>query len=516
MRIDSINIKNFRCFEALHVRFDPKITVIVAPNGQGKSSLLDAIKVALWPFVAGFDLGSSTNDSTGIHIDDVRRAQVRPHQMEWRLPSEVSARGFIRLPGIIEEGLLDPGPRDWPEPELQRPWEVRRTREKIKKGTKTKDGFVIGIYDEDHSTKVHTAKSYETSLKGFAQNLQRRTFTEREGGLDELPMLGVYGTGRLWSQRKLHATHEVFSAESQSRTYAYRDCLDPASSFKHFVTWFKRVFLTLRDAQIGIIERNQDGSNIDASITAPVRAIQQAINHVLQDQTGWHRLEFSAEYEELILEHPRHGKLKVSQLSDGIRNTLALVGDIAYRCYKLNAHWGADACLRTHGVVLIDEVDMHLHPQWQQTILIDLARAFPELQFIVTTHSPQVLTSVDAQSIRKLVSVENEGADSTGRQKLTVESAGQQTRGVASADALAVVMDVNPIPDVREAQWLEAYHALIQQDLHDSAEGLELRDRLNNHFGIEHPVMLECGRMIRLQVFKRRLPSRATNDRRSG
>ncbi len=73
---------------------------------------------------------------------------------------------------------------------------------------------------------------------------------------------------------------------------------------------------------------------------------------------------------------------------------LALVGDIAYRCYKLNAHLGEEAPQRTHGIVMIDEVDMHLHPSWQQTVLTDLCSAFPKLQFIVTTHSPQVLSTV--------------------------------------------------------------------------------------------------------------------------
>ena len=100
MRIDHIYLKNYRCFAELRVDFHPQMTVLVAPNGQGKTTVLDAVKVALWPYVAGFDLGSTTSDVTGIHIDDVRREQVQSHEMEWRLPADIEAWGnykFVRL-----------------------------------------------------------------------------------------------------------------------------------------------------------------------------------------------------------------------------------------------------------------------------------------------------------------------------------------------------------------------------------------------------------------------------------
>ena len=90
---------------------------------------------------------------------------------------------------------------------------------------------------------------------------------------------------------------------------------------------------------------------------------------------------------------------------------------------------------------------------------------------------------------------------------MTVENVTTQTRGVASADVLATLMSVNPIPDVPEARKLSAYHALIQQGLQDSEEGTQLRAELNAHFSPSHPVMLECDRMIRLQAFKQKLPA---------
>ena len=73
-------------------------------------------------------------------------------------------------------------------------------------------------------------------------------------------------------------------------------------------------------------------------------------------------------------------------LSDGVRSTLAMVMEIAFRCYLLNPHLDEQAAKETTGVVLIDEIDLHLHPAWQKRIIGDLRKAFPELQFIVTTH----------------------------------------------------------------------------------------------------------------------------------
>lgn len=100
--------------------------------------------------------------------------------------------------------------------------------------------------------------------------------------------------------------------------------------------------------------------------------------------------------------HQDAGTMPVAQLSDGVRNMMGLVADIAFRATKLNPHLGLEAARQTAGIVLIDEVDMHLHPSWQQTVLASLQEAFPNIQFIVTTHSPQVLSTVSREHIRVL------------------------------------------------------------------------------------------------------------------
>ena len=91
-----------------------------------------------------------------------------------------------------------------------------------------------------------------------------------------------------------------------------------------------------------------------------------------------------------------------SELSDGYHVFSALVADIARRAVMLNEFDGADAPARVEGVVLIDELDLHLHPRWQREALPRLRNVFPRLQLVVTTHSPQILSSVDNRQVRRL------------------------------------------------------------------------------------------------------------------
>ena len=243
-----------------------------------------------------------------------------------------------------------------------------------------------------------------------------------------------------------------------------------------------------------------------------LEAVRTAINLCLEP-SGWGDLDFSVEREEIVARHPIHGELPVGMLSDGIRSMLTLVADIAFRAVKLNPNLGPFAATQTQGIVLIDEVDMHLHPAWQQTVLSSLKEAFPRLQFIVTTHSPQVLTTAPVESIRLLQADIDE---TTGKPVTSVREFHVQTQGVASSTVLAQVMDTDPVPDIEPAQWLSRYQALIEQGSQESADGVELRSRLMKHFGEDHPAMLECDRLVRLQSYRNSLRSRVGTNSESG
>ena len=83
-------------------------------------------------------------------------------------------------------------------------------------------------------------------------------------------------------------------------------------------------------------------------------------------------------------------------LSDGYRRLVNIVMDIAFRCALLNkSMFGAQCYKHTHGTVIIDEIDEHLHPALQVRVLKALQDTFPKIQFIVSTHAPLVMSSVE-------------------------------------------------------------------------------------------------------------------------
>lgn len=95
--------------------------------------------------------------------------------------------------------------------------------------------------------------------------------------------------------------------------------------------------------------------------------------------------------------------LEVRQLSDGERGTLALVLDLTRRLAQANPEM-KDPAKQVEAVVLIDEIDLHLHPKWQRQIVLNLTEAFPHCQFIATTHSPQIVAAVEPEQVLLLTS----------------------------------------------------------------------------------------------------------------
>ena len=105
-----------------------------------------------------------------------------------------------------------------------------------------------------------------------------------------------------------------------------------------------------------------------------------------------------------------------------------LVAEIAYRCVILNSHLGEDAVKQSKGIVLIDELDMHLHPNWQRHVVNDLKTAFPNIQFVATTHSPFIVQSLNSNELINLDAVSD-----VSPKELTVEEVAQEIMGVESA-----------------------------------------------------------------------------------
>lgn len=443
MKLSKLRLENFRCFADMELELHPKLTVLAAENGQGKSTLLDAIRIALWPYVSRFDLAHSAfNDpSNAIAINDVRLLRLSSDDMARQLPARVSMTGDF---GTGQE-------KTW-----------IRFRESEAKATKTKD---------DGATSF---------MKQLAGAIQEQIRDPSKPTLD-LPVFGYYGTGRLWSHKQLKGKDDTKATDFYVRTFAYLNCLDPASSFKHFKEWFTWAFQSYREQQIKQLESRVVQDDLRAAHER-IQVVQQAIDSFLQPTTGWHTLEHSVSQEKsLILHHDQNGTLKVDLLSDGVRSVLAMIGDIAYRCIKLNPHLGLKAAQETSGVVLIDEVDMHLHPRWQQLILGQLQEAFPRVQFIVTTHSPQVLSTVPSECIRIL-------------RDNKVFAAPPGTEGAEPERLLKQVLgldDVRP-PTNHATLELKEYLALVDIDQWKSSRALVLREILDARYQGNEPELLEA------------------------
>jgi predicted ATP-binding protein involved in virulence len=346
---------------------------------------------------------------------------------------------------------------------------------------------------EQHVVRELNGAKGRTTIKDAAELANRgKALMDSVRSLEPvpLPLLAYYGSGRLWNAHKNMGRKSVLSA---SRTMGYEDCFSSASSFTQVQQWMTK-------ATYAVLQQQGMDAYQGYTLADQLKGIQNTVDYVLGNE-GWSGFHYSMQHEELAMTHTDLGVLPVSMLSDGVRAMVSLVADMAWRCAKLNPQMGADAQQKTEGIVFIDEVDMHLHPEWQQTVIKALRAAFPKVQFVVTTHSPQVLSTVPAQCIRVLS--QNE-----------VITPSSQTEGVASSSVLAEVMGTDPVPDIEVARQLSAYQALIQQDLDASADAQHLRSVLEHHYGANHPLLLECDRLIRLQVLKRLKPPRSgTKDR---
>lgn len=188
----------------------------------------------------------------------------------------------------------------------------------------------------------------------------------------DLPIFLYYGAGRLWDK---HDDIEI--DQPSSRLMAYRYCLDPKSDHKAFEKWFKRLSLSR-------IQRGKDIPALDVVINAVTSCIPGARNFY-----------FDIGYGHLMIELDHEGLVPFDYLSDGYRNMTGIIADIAHRASRLNPHFSAEAAKLTQGIILIDEIDLHLHPKWQRRIVSDLKQTFPQIQFIVSTHSPFILQSLD-------------------------------------------------------------------------------------------------------------------------
>ena len=232
-----------------------------------------------------------------------------------------------------------------------------------------------------------------------------------------LPILARYGTDRLW-------TRAEFKDQSlPNRTRGCKGALQASSSDARMNEWFKSQSIwewqNRRDSALFSTVKKALASCFDAAAST-VDAM----------------VDFDAELGQLVFTYSTadgsYHRDRIHSMNDGYRGTLSLFADIAYRMAMLNPALG-DRVLKTPGVVMIDEIDLHLHSRWQARILEGLVRIFPNVQFIVTRHLPVVVASVPRDNICIL-----DGE--------TTSVPATETHGCDAGDILNTVLDASSRP----------------------------------------------------------------------
>lgn len=436
MKLLSLSLKNYRCFPELEppVDFHSQITVLAAVNGRGKSSILDAITVGLSPYTAHFEHG----DKKGFKRTDASVRRITSDAPDQPRVLGTEARYPVRL-------------------------EMKLVCEE----------YPIRIARELSGPKGTTSTKEARELKDVADELSMRIGMQHEAAGTILPVVSYYGTGRLHAQKRLTQKEKEPEIHNPgSRTMGYLNCLSSESTYKHFAEWMKETTLAhLQEADSAY----QEGS--PRAYKGMLDGVVNAVQHVLKGQQ-WSDLRYTVKEKELTVLEGKT-RLPLASLSDGLRSIIAMIGDLAYRCIQLNPALGADAPKKTPGIVLIDEIEMHLHPAWQQKVLQQLMDAFPNIQFICTTHSPQVLSTVRPESIR---TIHEEGR---------ITSPTCKTYGAESKRVLEELMHVDSRPPVLAAE-LKEFISLTDGGDWSSGRYQQLRDLLLRELGESDPVMINA------------------------
>jgi len=349
MKIEKIQINNFRGFKGEHIiDFDPNLNVFVGRNGAGKSSILDVIGIGLCWFLKELNF-----------IED------KKYLSHFDINNEETYDTVINL--FINDAF-------------------NIENEDILKRIHVCDGV---------SAYQHEKSSGYLNNKELIINLLKNKI---EDEYYALPVIRYFKFSSLIQEKKDEKAYIFPQFE------AYKNAFAPSTDFLTFTNWFVKE----EDEENRIKVKNRDFDHINPKLN-PVRvALEKFFTYF--PESAFTKLAGGSKQDEknLSLTIQKNGAdINIQQLSDGEKQVILYVADIAARLSIANPIFTLDDSIiaeqkynQGYGVVLIDEIEAHLHPEWQRNIIPALRGTFPNIQFFVTTHSPQIVSNVKREHIK--------------------------------------------------------------------------------------------------------------------
>lgn len=347
--LKEIELHNYRKFENKTIQLDKSMNLLIGINASGKTTILEAVNVALGAYLAAYKHYVPSRFVYNISEKDVRRKNQRTDQKGVLISSDIA-----QYPCSIQAVLMMD----------EKEYTYKRIVEK-------KEG----------RTKFSGNNPMQPQVSGWEKAI------EAGDGSDQgyiFPLALYLSSARLWNENN----NSDFDYSIPNRTDAYYRCLDPKRGMQmpfSYIRYLKEI-------------ATQENEGVDyPAYTLILDAINKSMAEELKEGE---RIEYSFRYKGLALVEPDGTWIPFDGLSDGYRDVIKIVADIATRMCILNPYLKGDTFDKTPGIVIIDELDLSLHPSWQRRIVRTLTELFPKVQFICASHSPFLIQSLaDGQLI---------------------------------------------------------------------------------------------------------------------
>ena len=456
MKVKRLTMNSFRGIGDLTLDFhEMGPTVLIGVNGVGKSRILDCLAILLSQYTGRVQDDDSTRflseqDITNGHKEtqiEITISLKEGEDITWSLSQERQEGKSAQSPATRLEAI-----------KLLADISSKERLQNLSRGGKDLRKFLEAV-------EVLSQEVDEVSQEPLEKVVDEINSQLANNENASIPLPVYYPVNRAVIDMPLEISEE--------HLFTQRNAYDQALTggridFKGFFEWFRK----REDLENQLRRDNPDYRD------KQLEAVRGAVSSLQPDFS-----DLRVERSPLRMTVKKQGQeLIVNQLSDGEKCLLALVGDLARRLAIANP--GLEEPLQGKGVILLDEIELHLHPKWQRQIISSLTTTFPNCQFIITTHSPQVLSHVKPDSIY-LLQATPDGI---------IAEQPENSFGRDSNQILEDLMGVSERPQEIKDNLRDLFR-LIDQGHLDSAK--QLRQNLADEIGEDDPEFVRADVLIR-------------------